>query len=106
MVTKPGTASTEPSNAFRVAEAARLRVYKYLSITELSRQGPSGRVFSNKKKETDKAEHKVAREIYLKQDHQLWLLTDLSLYISSCSNKEGFMQGEISLAQQKMVSDQ
>lgn len=39
---------------FGVAEAARLRVYKYLSITELSRQGPSGRVFSNKKKKLTK----------------------------------------------------
>lgn len=50
MVTKPGTASTEPSNASWVAEAARLTVYKCFSIREVSQQGPSGRVFSNKKR--------------------------------------------------------
>lgn len=50
MVTKPGAASTEPSNAFWAAEAAKLRVHKYLHITGVSQKGPCGRVFSIKKR--------------------------------------------------------
>lgn len=64
MITKPGTASTEPSNAFCMAEAAGLRVHKCLRSREVSQQCLSVRVFFKWKNKHPE----VAHEIYLKQD--------------------------------------
>lgn len=67
---------------------------------DLSSRGLFGK--KKKKKQTDKTEHKVPHEMFIKPI-QWWFLTDLNLLTSSCAYRKSFLQGDTRLSQKNKL---